>query len=318
VSLATVSLVLNGKQLDRIPAATRTRVAEAASALGYRANTAARALRSRQANALVFAASIDQNRPFLSEMLLGAAAEAASRGQALILFAGDDRGGLEEAGKLIDTRRADGLILQPTAPANDLRLRGLPNRVVVVQDRTDPDPGGVKALLLDAAPGRAALMQLLASLGHRTIAYLGPVRHSGHRLGGYRRGLVEAGITQTPDLVLSTELSIDAAATAAERILCVTPVPTAVVCANDVLAAGVYQAADRRGLRIPEDLSVGAFAGFAIATALQPQLTAVATPAEEAGRWSVRLLLDLLAGAEPESAVLPYPLAVRGSTAPPR
>jgi LacI family transcriptional regulator len=316
VSFSTVSLVLNGKSPDRIPEATRLRVLSAAKRLGYQVNIAARALRSGQVHALAFAAGLTDNRLFLSDMLLGAAAEASARGQALILFSGVEPTAAAAASELLDTRRADGLILHNIAPFNKTQLKRLADRVVVVQDRVDPELGKVKAVLLDASAGRRALMAHIVSLGHTAIAYLSPTRHTGRRLSGYQLGLQSAGIRR--EQIAYAEESIDSAATAAQRLLTSRRVPTAIVCANDILAAGVYQAASGLSLQIPRDVTVAAFAGFLIAPALQPQLTAVATPAGEAGRSAVRLLLELLQGEGAESVVVPFPLAIRGSSASPR
>jgi LacI family transcriptional regulator len=316
VSPATVSFVLNGKRLNRVSEATRLSVLNAADSLGYRANTAARALRSRTTNALGITVAVDTNPPFYTELLLGAAAEAFACGQALILFPGDADVVAHAASELLAARRADGLILHGVTGFEEDQLASLADRAVVVQDRVLPVPANLTAVLLDNDAGRAAVMDHLLTLGHSSIAYLSPARHSGTRLASYTRALAEAGMPESAVIAYSGQ-SIDEAARAAERLLSLEPRPTAIVCANDVLAAGAYQMAAQLGLTIPRDLSVASFATFVIATALQPRLTAVVNPVQEAGRAAVRLLLSMRQRTQCESIVLPSPLAVRGSTAAP-
>jgi DNA-binding LacI/PurR family transcriptional regulator len=286
--------------------------------LGYRVNSAAHSLRSRRANALAITVAVDDNRPYFTELLLGATTEAFSCGQALLLFPGHKSIAANAAGELLDTRRADGLILNGITAFDEEILAKLADRLVVVQDRVFPLPPHLKGVLLDNDAGRASAMAHVTFLGHTAVAYLGPSRHTGVRLKSYRLGMAAAGIEPRPELVAYTDPSIDAAARAAEHLLAAGPRPTAIVCANDVLAAGVYQAAARFALHIPGDLTVASFANFAVATALQPQLTAVINPVQTAGAAAVRLLLALLHGERRESIVLASPLAVRGSTAPPR
>jgi LacI family transcriptional regulator len=318
VSLTTASLVLNGKRLNRFPNATRLSVLGAASTLGYRANTPAKSMRSRFVNSLAISVALEDNRPFVSELLAGATAEAFSRGQALLLFPGDKSLVAKTAIDLLDTRRADGVVLDGVDGLDADHLADLANRLVVVQDRVLPLPSNVTAVLLNNDAGRAAVMAHVTSLGHTSIGYLSPSRQTGVRLASYRNGLLAAGGDLRNEQVAFAEPSIDAAARAAEQLLTGRLRPTAIVCANDVFAAGAYQAAARLGLQIPADLSVASFASFAVAPALQPQLTAVLTPAQAAGGACVRLLLALLKGEPCETIVLPSPLGVRGSTGAPR
>ncbi len=80
------------------------------------------------------------------------------------------------------------------------------------------------------------------------------------------------------------------------------------VCDDDILAAGVYKAARRLGLRVPEDLSVTGFDDMALATVVEPELTTVRLPAEEFGRRGMEALLAVLAGEPPRPDTLPVAL----------
>jgi len=92
--------------------------------------------------------------------------------------------------------------------------------------------------------------------------------------------------------------------------------PTAIFCYNDMTALGAYRAADKRGLRIPDDLSIAGFDDLFVASYTSPPLTTIRQPKQEMGRRAMSILLQLLKGEEPESRILlPGELIVRGSTA---
>lgn len=85
---------------------------------------------------------------------------------------------------------------------------------------------------------------------------------------------------------------------------------TAIVAANDRVAFGIYQAAQERGVRIPDDLSVVSFDDEHLASYLRPQLTTMQIPYREMGRTAMELVLD---GAPPAETLVPMPLMARGS-----
>jgi DNA-binding LacI/PurR family transcriptional regulator len=91
--------------------------------------------------------------------------------------------------------------------------------------------------------------------------------------------------------------------------------PTAVFCDDDVLAGGVYLAARRRGLRIPEDVSVVGFDDLPFARVFDPPLTTIAIDPEALGAEAFEVLMALMEGREAEGRILPVELVVRGSTA---
>jgi LacI family transcriptional regulator len=107
---------------------------------------------------------------------------------------------------------------------------------------------------------------------------------------------------------------------ALERLLQLESPPTAIFAANNFLAVGVIQSLRRRGLRVPDDLSVVCFDDLGIASALAPFLTVAAQPAYQFGALGVQLLIERIeAGPEPErrTIILPSELIVRSSAQPP-
>jgi LacI family transcriptional regulator len=159
----------------------------------------------------------------------------------------------------------------------------------------------------------------VTALGHRRIVHLASAVAS-WTFDVRARALHEAAgrVAGTQVRTVPAPLDVDSAREAAVRALTAPgPRPTAVVCDDDILAAGACKAARRLGLRVPEDVSVTGFDDLALATALEPELTTVRLPAEQVGERGMDALLAVLDGRRPEERGLPVELVVRGSSAPP-
>ncbi len=159
----------------------------------------------------------------------------------------------------------------------------------------------------------------LLALGHRRFLHLAagiPSWTFDTRARSLATHLAQApgtslGSTRAP-------ISIEDALTATESALAAPgPRPTAIVCDDDLLAAGAYKAARRLGLRIPDDLSITGVDDLALATAIDPELTTVRLDAELFGERGMQALLAVLEGRTPAQDAIPVELVVRGSTAPP-
>ncbi|SCK54141.1 LacI family DNA-binding transcriptional regulator [Streptomyces sp. WMMB 322] len=316
VSQATVSLVLGGKWQGRVSPRTAETVRAAAQALGYRPNLSARSLRlGRARTALLVVPALTGD--YFARVHAGAARTAAEHDFGVVLYPSP-----EGTGPAVDpfgSARAalDGVIASSMAPDALAALHegGLP---LVMLD-TDPEGDRAAATVnFDVADGMRQVAGHLLGLGHRRLAHLAAAVDS-WTFGVRARTLAQA-VARTPGAELLTEagdLTIEDALSAATRALTAVPRPTAVICDDDVLAAGACKAARRLGLRVPEDVSVTGFDDLSLATALEPELTTVRLPAEEVGAAGMRALLDVLAGREAGTAVLPVQLVRRGSTAEP-
>jgi LacI family xylobiose transport system transcriptional regulator len=162
----------------------------------------------------------------------------------------------------------------------------------------------------------------LLDLGHRRIGVIsGPVGYlvASARLEACRAALDTAGVPLDERLVRRGHFWFQEGLRLAEELLSQSPRPTGIVCGNDLQALGVYEAARRAGLRIPEDLSVVGFDDIAVARWCAPPLTTVRQPFAEMGETAARILLALVAGTAPaQSRVeLGTTLVVRDSTAAP-
>jgi LacI family transcriptional regulator len=162
----------------------------------------------------------------------------------------------------------------------------------------------------------------LHELGHRRIAHLtGPaVRQSTvERLDGYRQGLDACGLVFSEAYVQGGDFTGDPAAWvhSAELLLALSEPPTAIIAADDNVAAVVITTIQNAGLRVPKDISVMGIDCQPFSSYLNPALTTIALPIAEAGRRAMELALQRIAGDESpaQHVTIPCPLVVRASCA---
>lgn len=316
VSQATVSLVLRDRWRGRVSPARADSVRAAVRELGYRPNLAARSLRlGRTRTALVVVPALTND--FFGRVHAGAAGVAAENGLHLVLYPSPEGVGpapdpFASASATLDGVLASSMAAEALSALSDA---GLP--LVML----DSEPGRAPAAATvnpDIAAGMRLVADHLRELGHTRIAHLAADVDSwtfAVRAATLAERLRAAG--GPPPVTVRAELSVVGGLLAAERALTAEPRPTALVCDDDVLAAGACKAVRRLGLRVPEDVSVTGFDDLALATTVEPELTTVGLPAEELGAAGTRALLAVLEGREQPDAVLPVRLVRRGTTAPP-
>lgn len=316
VSQATVSLVLAGKWRGRVSERTAGSVREAAGALGYRPNLAARNLRlGRTRTALLVVPALTNE--YFARLYTGAARVAAEHGFGVVLYPSPE--GVGPAKDPFGSARAalDGVLASSMAADALAAFHGGDLPLVMLD--SDPASAGTRVAAtvnLDIADGMRQVMDHLLALGHRRVTHIAAAVDS-WTFDVRARAFAAA----SAGLAVRTEravLRVDDGRRAAERALA-DPVcrPTALVCDDDILAAGACKAVRRLGLRVPDDVSVTGFDDLAVATALEPELTTVRLPADEAGARGMAALLAVLDGRPPAMSDLPVALIPRGSTAPP-
>ncbi|MFJ9623483.1 LacI family DNA-binding transcriptional regulator [Streptomyces sp. NPDC101181] len=317
VSQATVSLVLGGKWPGRVSEATAARVRQSAAELGYRPNLAARSLRlGRTRTALLVVPALTNE--FFARVYTGAAAIAAEHDFGVVLYPSPD--GTGPARDPFASARAalDGVIASSMAADALDALRGA-DLPLVMLDSDPADTGPAAQVNLDIADGMRQVTDHLVALGHRRFLHLASAVDT-WTFAVRAQALAEA-LATVPEAGVRTvraALDVRAGREAVEQALAVAGErPTAIVCDDDILAAGACKAARRLGLRVPDDLSVTGFDDLALATAVEPELTTVALPAERVGERGMEALLAVLEDRPVELDGLPVELVVRGSTAPP-
>lgn len=265
VSGQTVSRVVNDS--PRVDPATRARVEQAMSALGYRPHRAARALRTGRSQTIGLVvttlATVGNSR-----MLQATAEAAAERGYALTLVTAGSS--VAEAFERLAEQEVDGAIVLNEAsalvPAAD-RPSGL--RLVVVDALAD---AGFHAVHSDHAGGAAAATRHLLGLGHEVVHHLaGPADSfaATERERGWRETLTAAGIR--PPAVVRGDWSAQSGFAAGAQF----SAATAVFCANDQMALGLLRAIADSGRAVPGDVSVVGFDDVPEAANYRPPLTTI-------------------------------------------
>ncbi|HST38206.1 MAG TPA: LacI family DNA-binding transcriptional regulator [Conexibacter sp.] len=316
VSVTTVSHALSGNR--PVSSATAEKVRAAAAALGYRPNPVAASLRTRrtQTVALVIPDITNPFYPMLARGLQDALAEANYH----IFICNTDQDSELERELVADLvqRQVDGVVIAPfgLTPADVEATLG--RGVWMVSLGPALDHPEVDVVEVDDAGGAREVARHLTALGHRRIALIaGTARTGVEREKGFRAGLADAGVALDDALVVAGDWTQDGGAQALERLLEQPERPTAVFCANDLMAIGALSVATARGLRVPEDLSIVGFDDVDAAARLTPSLTTVRNPAYAMGEKAGRLVLARLAGqrgGDPAHCLLPCSLVERQST----
>lgn len=321
VSRTTVSYVLNGRQDLPIPQETRDRVVRAAQELGYRHNQLARSLRSGKTLALgVVLPGLDE--PYLAEIVHGIEAVCAEQGYR-VLLANSQRDPVVEARQvgLLLEQRIDGLICLPsehTLPHMGVWLDTVQQggtACVIADDRTFSHR--FDCVVSDDYDGaRQAVDHLLAS-GHRQIAHLAgsqAVSSGRDRLSGYMAALSSAGLAVDPALIFDHSFDAIRVAPAVADLLRLSPAPTAIFAANDVMAAEAIEALRAQAWRLPDDVTVVGYGNMSWGRYLR--LTTVDQDAQAMGRAAARRLFARLENPSlpPGQTLLPTRLVVRGAS----
>jgi len=305
VAPATVSLVLNGTPGIRVSPETRKRIEDAARSLAYQSSQTARALVTGRNEAIGVVLNYVE-RPFqdyVSGLMDGLWEELAPRGLRLVLVRGTPE---HRAAGLFRQRSVDGIVLIAPPAEADTELDSIAAAqfpAVCIGSR--PSHPGLACIDIDnAAAGRQATNALIDA-GHRRILHLaGPqaVNSSAReRLAGYRSALSAAGIPEDPALIHDCSYNGIFAGDAVARILDQGTRFTAIFAANSDMGRGAVTTLLRRGLRVPEDVSVISIDQDHRAGWHGPQLTCLAQPLRELGRIAGQRILGMIAGSEPTS-----------------
>jgi LacI family transcriptional regulator len=292
VSVPTVSRVLNG---DQVAEATRVRVEGLLDEYGYRA----RKTRLPASTGMIHVVYPRLDSSWQLEHIRGMEAATNKAGVGLMISA-LDRGVAGKHDLLPRARagQATGAIL--AAASGETPLSTVLNQLNVPVVSLDPGAKAAATLPTIGATnwvgGRAATEHLIA-LGHRRIGVItgskGGLLCSRARLDGYRAALEEAGIAEDPSLIRHGEFDYQSGIAAAQKLIDHTNPPTAIFACSDHIALGVYEAARRRGLSIPDQLSVVGFDDLPTARWASPPLTTVRQPLEEMGWLAAQTLLNL-------------------------
>jgi LacI family transcriptional regulator len=296
VSVGTVSNVLN--RPDIVAASTRERVLAAIKALGFVRNESARQLRAGRSR-MIGLIVLDVANPFFTDVARGVEDEAIKSGLAVILCNSDDQlpreiGYLD----LLEEHRVQGVLITPVADDKSrlaqLQARGTP---VILVDSRSPSGSQCSVAVDDVLGGDLAVSHLLAA-GHERIAYAGgpaDLRQVADRREGAVRAIARAGGNAADLMLVETQALNVAAGKAAGAALAdrgQSGRPTAVFCANDLIALGVLQEMTQRRIRVPNDIAIVGYDDIDFAAAAAVPLSSVRQPRYQIGSTAAQLLVE--------------------------
>lgn len=322
LSITSASMILNGRPDTRLSQDAHDRVNAAAAQLGYRPNVAARGLRTDKTLTIGFVSDVVATTRFASGLIKGTLEAAETAGHVvLVLETGGEPSREAEAIAAVLDRQVDGIIFA-TMRARELFVPDIPTSTKVVMLNAT-NPRYETSVLPDEENGGRTAVRLLVEQGHREgIALIGQndeverdVFRSAtvaRRVAGIRSEMAEHGlefIAEESIWLWEPEDGYRAVSSLLRRH----PNVKALLCMNDRVAFGAYQALAQAGLRVPEDVSVVAFDNDELAAYLRPGLTTVALPHEAMGRAAVELLLS---DSQDRQPLIPMPAIRRSSIGP--
>ncbi len=319
VSIATVSRCLNDK---RVSPGAEQRIRAAIKELGYSPNRLARSLRSRRTMTLGMVIP-DITNPFFPAVVSGVEETARAARYALMLFnAGEDEEREWECLKVLQALRCDGilLIMAPDGPAHARRRAQLQQlRLPIVYLDRAPDFEADTIVADNLRSAQEAVRHLLM-LGHRQIGVVAAdlaVTVHRDRLEGYRRALLDAGVTPSPALEARAQPTLADGYAATVQLLSRPDRPTALFVTSNRLTMGTMAAIEAHGLRCPQDISVVGFDNYEWHDVYHPRMTTVSQPTYLMGARAAELLIRRIAGTQtgpPQRMLLKCELVIREST----
>ena len=334
VSPTTASFVLSGRGEEmRISRDVADRVLKTADKVQYRPNILSVGLRTGTTRTIGFVSDTVATSRFAGELIKGALEAARERG--VMLFIGETEGDPQLERQLVQAmydRQVDGIILAAMYTRAIALPKGLAAGPAVLLNALSKRPSPLPSVLPDEAEAGRAAARVLLEAGHRDGIHLigaGPWKRdvppggvaAVERLEGIRTTLAGAGVKVASGR-LCREWEPQAGLAATSELL-QNARPRALICFNDRLALGAYQALAEFGLTVPTDVSVVSFDDDAIASWVRPGLTTVAIPHYDLGRAAVDVLFDEIDGDHDETHRqarvhrVAMPVRTRGSVAPP-
>jgi len=317
VSPSTVSRALDDHPYIR--AETKKRIQELAKEMDYIPSTVAKSLAANKTwtIGMVLAAISD---PFMGRVVEGMERVAVEAGfNVFISTSQNDRQQEIAAIKMLQRRRVDGIIVI-ASHLFDQYPRFFERSKVPIVIINEQKPGETMHFVTvdDVHAAQLAVEHVLA-LGHCRIGYVGVTnrpKSNQYRLKGYQDALEAADIASDPALIFtSNNIKDDAKVGEASLEPLLAAGATAVFCYNDTTAMGLLAACHKRGIFVPDNLSIIGFDDIDMAAYTHPPLTTIRQPRFELGQRAMHMMLALLDGQEPENQMVPGELVVRQTTA---
>jgi DNA-binding LacI/PurR family transcriptional regulator len=318
-SIATVSRFLNGSAPLSVDA--RERIEEAIQALGYRPSEVGRSLQ-RQASRIVGIIVPSLTNPIFAATVAGLQAKAQEAGFG-VLVASTEYDSSQEV-RAVETFLSQGvdalaLTVSDAMASPALSILDAEARLHVLL-YNQPDHAARLAVSVDNVAASRAMTEAILAGGHRRVMFLAgrfsASDRSRLRYRGFADAMAQRGLVPPPPLEM--DFLSDRPDELLEPLFAQDERPTALFCSNDILALAVIGALRRRGLAVPDDISVAGFDGIALGRMVEPPLASVIQPARDMGEQAMSLLLGALRGelhATTASLFLPFEIRTGGTLA---
>jgi DNA-binding LacI/PurR family transcriptional regulator len=316
VSIGTVSKVINDS--GKISEKTRKKVFQAMQKLNYKPDAAAASLRGKRTK-LIGLLVPDISNPFYAGIARSIEDRSHEVGLNVMLCSTDNNTEKEKNYlALLTSQRVDGLVVASAFRSTVLLQETIEQGIPSVLIASEIPQLSINTVTVDDYKGGYLATSHLLDLGHKDIAIISEnVRSNEPRLAAYRDSMREAGIDVKPEYIIKTEATILKGYECAKKLLLLEEKPTAIFACNDLLAAGVIQAAKELKLDLPRELSVVGFDNTVLSTTTAPMLTTVSQPIKQMGAKVVDLLRKEMEESKgyKERLLMAPELIVRQSTA---
>ncbi|NOV04206.1 LacI family DNA-binding transcriptional regulator [Paenibacillus planticolens] len=314
VSSAVVSYVLNNREI--VKEETRQKVLEAIRELGYQPNQLARSLKTKKTNQIAVLINYLGN-PFEAGLLISIEHHAKARGYFVFFQTYSEEE--EEQLKSLFMGRVDGILLLGQSLKQQVveHFQSLEIPITSVLKPVGPELG-IPYLDVDWEAEMAALVRHLQQHGHTRIGFMGggeAMHHYEVRLRAFIHALEAAGCTWHAEDLLVGGGRFETAERTLYSVLSSRAVGfTALVCANDLMAAGCLAACRKAGVGVPEQLALAGCEDILMSSQTDPPLTAIHYPRPQMGEAAMKLLLDTIEGKAAQRPLFSGELVVRQST----
>lgn len=295
VSVGTVSNVLN--RPEAVAEETRARVLTAIERLGYVRNDSARQLRAGRSRTVAIVV-LDVANPFFTDVVRGAEPLVESAGGVVtVCDSGEDVRRERRHLEILEEQRVLGLLITPVDDSSASRIERLSGHdiPVVLVDRGAGRHPHCSVAVDDLHGGRLAARHLVDQ-GHERIAFIGgpaSIPQVADRLAGCREVCEESGAAL--EVFATPGLNVAAGRGAVEQMLGEADQPTAVFCANDLVALGALQGLTMHGVKVPQECAIIGYDDIDFAAAAAVPLSSVRQPRAQLGRTAAQLLFDEIA-----------------------
>lgn len=286
VSYSTVSRILNN--LPGYSEETKQKVEKVIKELGYQPNAIARGLINRETKTIgVLVPGVSDL--FAGEILAGIEEKAHELGYSVMICKTKYR--TRDYLRTLYEKRLDGIIMVSGSinPESYEEIEKM--NIPVVEVATKSNYPIIPSININEYQASYDAVKYLVEKGHSHIGMIAGTKGD-DRIKGFKNALNDAGITVTHHMITYGDYHFDSGVDAMGELLDNYPTITAVFCASDEMAVGALSCLYKKGIKVPEKISVVGFDNTPTAKKAIPPLTTVAQPLNEMGESAVQLLLD--------------------------